>query len=111
MIKGRFETRLDPFHLNPKTLFPSPFAPARPRMILSLETRSCGFPSPIPTIRNRDTSQEIKQSSYEVSEEHSCATAQGKCIVNSISLKVGEKDFLEHARLLKRCATPHEHPR
>lgn len=27
---------------------------------------------------------------------------QGKCIVNSISLKEGEEEFLEHARLIKR---------
>ena len=28
--------------------------------------------------------------------------AQGKCIVNSISLKEGEKDFLEKATIVKR---------
>ena len=27
---------------------------------------------------------------------------QGKCIVNSISLKEGEKDFLEKANIIKR---------
>lgn len=27
---------------------------------------------------------------------------QGKCIVNSISLKEGEKDFLEKAKIIKR---------
>lgn len=27
---------------------------------------------------------------------------QGKCIVNSISLKEGEQDFLEKARLIRR---------
>lgn len=27
---------------------------------------------------------------------------QGKCIVNSISLKEGEKDFLEKATIIKR---------
>ena len=27
---------------------------------------------------------------------------QGKCIVNSISLKEGEKDFLEKARTIKK---------
>lgn len=27
---------------------------------------------------------------------------QGKCIVNSISLKNGEKDFLEKAKIIKR---------
>ena len=29
-------------------------------------------------------------------------SCQGKCIVNSISLKGGEEAFLEHARLIKR---------
>ena len=28
--------------------------------------------------------------------------AQGKCIVNSISLKEGEEDFLEKAKIIKR---------
>lgn len=28
--------------------------------------------------------------------------AQGKCIVNSISLKEGEEDFLDKARIVKR---------
>jgi 5-methyltetrahydrofolate--homocysteine methyltransferase len=28
--------------------------------------------------------------------------AQGKCLTNSISLKEGEKDFLEKARLVRR---------
>ena len=28
--------------------------------------------------------------------------AQGKCIVNSISLKEGEEDFLHKARIVKR---------
>ena len=38
-----------------------------------------------------------------------CARQQGKCIVNSISLKVGEKEFKEHARLLKRLVTRYRH--
>ena len=29
-------------------------------------------------------------------------TVQGKCVVNSISLKEGENEFIEHAKLIKR---------
>lgn len=34
--------------------------------------------------------------------ENGLQCIQGKCIVNSISLKVGEKEFIRHARLVKR---------
>ena len=43
----------------------------------------------------------IDSSKFEVIET-GLKCAQGKCIVNSISLKAGEADFLEKARLIRR---------
>lgn len=43
----------------------------------------------------------IDSSRFDVIEE-GLKCAQGKCIVNSISLKLGEEEFLEHARVVKR---------
>lgn len=43
----------------------------------------------------------IDSSKFEVIEAGLRCT-QGKCIVNSLSLKEGEADFLEKARLVKR---------
>ena len=43
----------------------------------------------------------VDSSRFEVIEE-GLKCAQGKCIVNSISLKMGEDDFVEHARTVKR---------
>ncbi len=43
----------------------------------------------------------IDSSRFEVIEE-GLKCCQGKCIVNSISLKMGEEDFLKHARVVKR---------
>ena len=42
----------------------------------------------------------IDSSRFEVIEE-GLKCCQGKCIVNSISLKMGEEDFLQHARVVK----------
>ena len=43
----------------------------------------------------------IDSSRFEVIEE-GLKCCQGKCIVNSISLKMGEEDFLKHAKVVKR---------
>ena len=43
----------------------------------------------------------IDSSRFEVIEE-GLKCCQGKCIVNSISLKMGEEDFLQHAKVVKR---------
>lgn len=43
----------------------------------------------------------IDSSRFDVIEE-GLKCAQGKCIVNSISLKMGEQEFLDHARVVKR---------
>ena len=43
----------------------------------------------------------IDSSRFEVIEE-GLKCAQGKCIVNSISLKMGEEEFVEHAKVVKR---------
>lgn len=43
----------------------------------------------------------VDSSRWEVIEE-GLKCCQGKCIVNSISLKNGEKEFLEHARVIRR---------
>ena len=43
----------------------------------------------------------VDSSKFEVVEAGLKAT-QGRCIVNSISLKEGEEEFIKHARLIKR---------
>lgn len=43
----------------------------------------------------------IDSSRFDVIEE-GLKCAQGKCIVNSISLKMGEEEFIEHAKVVKR---------
>ena len=43
----------------------------------------------------------IDSSRFEVIEE-GLKCCQGKCIVNSISLKMGEEEFIQHARVVKR---------
>ncbi|MEJ6586653.1 MAG: dihydropteroate synthase, partial [Pelagibacterales bacterium] len=43
----------------------------------------------------------IDSSKWEIIEA-GLKTVQGKCIVNSISLKEGEEEFIKHARLIKR---------
>lgn len=43
----------------------------------------------------------IDSSRFEVIEE-GLKCCQGKCIVNSISLKMGEEEFIEHAKVIKR---------
>ncbi len=43
----------------------------------------------------------VDSSRFEVIEQ-GLKCCQGKCIVNSISLKLGEEDFLEHAKVVKR---------
>merc|ERR1719278_2207129 len=43
----------------------------------------------------------IDSSNFEVIEA-GLKTSQGKCVINSISLKAGEEDFIEKARIIKR---------
>ena len=51
----------------------------------------------------------IDSSKWEIIEA-GLQVVQGKCVVNSISLKEGEEEFIHHAKLIKRHLQPDKPP-